>query len=241
MSMNGNIIYSIEGNIGSGKSTLVRYLGQKYYNKNVIFIEEPVDEWNTICDNKGTCILECFYNNKDKYAFSFQMMAYITRLNKIKIAVDENTDSIIITERSLLTDKMVFEKMLYDDGYINDIEHQIYIKWFDVFNPYSKIMKLIYLSTEPKKAHERLKKRAREGEECVSLEYLSRCHDYHQVWMKDFTCSTLILDGNIDNEDNNKQIDYLSTLIHKFLNIQPALKETSDSDDEISAVWLTGC
>ena len=48
-------IISIEGNIGSGKSTLVKDLQLYFKNKNikddkVIFLQEPVDVWNTIYD-----------------------------------------------------------------------------------------------------------------------------------------------------------------------------------------------
>jgi deoxyguanosine kinase len=52
-------IVSIEGNIGSGKSTLLANL-RKYYENNpdVIFLKEPVDEWEKIKDENGTTILE---------------------------------------------------------------------------------------------------------------------------------------------------------------------------------------
>ena len=82
-------IISIEGNIGSGKSTFLTYL-KKYINgvnmngnSNIQFIQEPVDEWNEIKDSNGESILEKFYNNQKEYAFSFQIMAYITRLRKL--------------------------------------------------------------------------------------------------------------------------------------------------------------
>ena len=71
-------IISIEGNIGTGKSTLVQMLKDTYKNNNnVVFLQEPVDMWNTIKDSNGETILSKFYGNQEKYAFSFQMMAYI--------------------------------------------------------------------------------------------------------------------------------------------------------------------
>ena len=42
-----------------------------------------------------------------------------------------SADTIIITERSLHTDRMVFAKMLYESGLIEDVNYQIYLKWFD--------------------------------------------------------------------------------------------------------------
>ena len=116
-------IISIEGNIGSGKSTLVHNLQSHFKNKNInaIFIQEPVNIWNSIRDNNGT-ILEQFYKDQEKFSFSFQMMAYISRLSVLKNAIKQNPNAIIITERSLYTDKFVFAKMLYDNKKISDID-----------------------------------------------------------------------------------------------------------------------
>ncbi len=77
-------IVSIEGNIGSGKSTVVNtlceYFNGRESNGNVYFLEEPVNEWVKIQDLEGKNIIEKFYEDQDKYSFSFQMMAYISRL-----------------------------------------------------------------------------------------------------------------------------------------------------------------
>ena len=174
-------IISIEGNIGSGKSTLVRNLQNHLNNKkaDVIFLQEPVDVWNTIKDENGT-ILEQFYKDQEKYGFSFQMMAYISRLSILRNAIRENPKSVIVTERSLYTDKYVFAKMLYDNKKINDINFQIYLKWFDDFIRDLPVHEFIYLKTDPEKCFERIKKRARPGEE-IELNYLKSCNDYHDI------------------------------------------------------------
>jgi deoxyadenosine/deoxycytidine kinase len=79
---------SIEGNIGSGKSTLLNNLKKAFKNDSkVVFLKEPVDEWEAIQDEKGNTMLEKFYGNQKKYSFSFQMMAYISRLATFKKAV----------------------------------------------------------------------------------------------------------------------------------------------------------
>ena len=69
--MNTNfLIVSIEGNIGSGKSTLLENLKKNVdKNNNVIFLKEPVDEWNKIKDENGVTILEKFYSDQEKYSF----------------------------------------------------------------------------------------------------------------------------------------------------------------------------
>lgn len=127
-------IISIEGNIGSGKSTLLAHLKEKYKNSsNILFLREPVDEWEGIKDENGVTMLQKFYNDQKTYAFSFQMMAYISRLALLKDAIKNNPNSIIITERSLFTDKMVFAKMLCESGNIEEVNYQIYLKWFECF------------------------------------------------------------------------------------------------------------
>ena len=116
------LIFSIDGNIGSGKSTIINHLINSNItieNYNLIFLPEPVDVWNEIKDSSGVTILEKYYADPKKYAFSFQMMAYITRLSQIKMAIKNNPiNSIIITERCLFTDREIFAKMLYDSGQI---------------------------------------------------------------------------------------------------------------------------
>ena len=116
------LILSIDGNIGSGKSTLYADL-QVYYanNPDICFVPEPVDEWSKIVDHQGTPILTNLYKDTSKYAFRFQMMAYISRLVILKQALTKGYD-IIISERSLNTDRNIFAKMLYDDGKICEVE-----------------------------------------------------------------------------------------------------------------------
>jgi deoxyadenosine/deoxycytidine kinase len=128
-----SLIISIDGNIGCGKSTFLKELKnevKKLRLKNIIFLQEPLDQWSQINVN-GVTILEKFYENPDKYAFSFQMMAYISRLSLFKKAIKENPDTIIVTERSLYTDKNIFAKMLYDDNKIDSYSYQIYNMWFN--------------------------------------------------------------------------------------------------------------
>ena len=135
----GPIIISVDGNIGSGKSTIVEYLKNNIYKVNhkklkIYFLEEPVNVWESIIDkNDGKNIIEKFYENNEKYAFTFQMIAYISRLSLLKKIIKKDYD-IIITERSIFTDRNVFAQMLYDSGKINEIEFITYNKWFDEFS-----------------------------------------------------------------------------------------------------------
>jgi deoxyadenosine/deoxycytidine kinase len=182
-----SLIISIDGNIGCGKSTFLKELKKEVKNqrlKNIIFLQEPVDQWSRINVN-GVTILEKFYENPDKYAFSFQMMAYISRLSLFKKTIKENPDTIIVTERSLYTDKNIFAKMLYDDGKIDSYSYQIYNMWFDEFIKDLPEHKYLYLESSPNVIFNRIKKRDRIGENNIGIDYLGNCHNYHQEMFSD--------------------------------------------------------
>jgi deoxyadenosine/deoxycytidine kinase len=195
-------IITIEGNIGSGKSTLLEHLKEKYNvtDNNIIFLKEPVDEWENIKDENGTTILQKFYADQKAYSFSFQMMAYISRLALLKEAIENNPNAIIITERSLVTDKMIFAKMLYDSGNIQHVDYQIYSKWFDCFAKDYPINKAIYVNSSPEVCYERIHERSRLGESEIPLSYLISCDDYHKNMIVHFSenekISVMELDGN---------------------------------------------
>lgn len=226
-------LLSIEGNIGSGKSTLLANLERHYKNTDntsIIFLKEPVDEWATICDENGITMLEKFYENQNKYSFAFQMMAYISRLSAIKSAIEKkkgeeeqglstNKKIIIITERSLFTDKMVFAQMLYDSGSMEHIQHQIYLKWFDSFADEFPVSKVVYVKTSPSICYDRISQRSRAGENQIPLEYLDQCDLYHEKMLSDpsFTKNQLILDGNIDIYKNKIELNEWIQKIDEFI------------------------
>jgi len=224
-------IISIEGNIGSGKSTLVKNIQTLFKNRKipedkVLFLQEPVDVWNTIQDNDGT-ILEHFYKNQEKYGFSFQMMAYISRLSILKNAIKKYPNTTIITERSLYTDRYVFAKMLYDNKKIDDICYQIYLKWFDDFIDELPKHEFIYMKTHPEKCLERIKKRNRAGEN-IELSYLIDCDVYHDEMLSSNECySELVLDGNIDNHDTLSNFNIHTNSIELMIFNKYEIKENA--------------
>lgn len=233
-------ILSIEGNIGSGKSTLLRHLNSvsvlKEKHPEWVFLQEPVDDWEKIRDNDGTTIIEKFYSNQDKYAFSFQIMAYISRLAKVKKAVDENPNAIIITERSLFTDKHVFAKMLFDTGKIEDVNYQIYQTWFNTFVEDYPISGYIHVNTDPKVCCDRVNKRSRDGEDTIALEYLESCHEYHKKMME-VQDDVLTIHGNQEFEEEkdnwtSKIINWAENKYNSFYNIKIA-------SDQSGNPWIT--
>ena len=99
--MSNPTIISIEGNIGYGKTTIIENLQKRFqHNKEVVFLKEPVDVWNSIKNDDGVTVLEKFYENTETYAFPFQVMAFATRSISIKNAIRNNPDcKYIICER----------------------------------------------------------------------------------------------------------------------------------------------
>jgi deoxyadenosine/deoxycytidine kinase len=180
-------LISIEGNIGSGKSTFIQQLRSREWPSNVKFIDEPVKDWDAIRDSRDNkTMLELFYADQERNAFSFQMMAYITRLAKIREAIRSYTGEeclVLITERCLLTDRNVFAKMLYDSGQIREVDYRIYTTWFDEFIQDIPKPIIIYVKANPSVCYTRIHSRSRAGEESIPLEYLSKCHIYHNEWI----------------------------------------------------------
>jgi deoxyadenosine/deoxycytidine kinase len=221
-------IVSIEGNIGSGKSTLLESLKNRLSHfTEIIFVNEPVDEWSEIKDENGTTILEKFYADQEKYSFPFQLMAYISRLKNLKNVVDrinkmgkqfESKRYVIIMERSLYTDRFVFAKMMFDSGKMEFVNYQIYLKWFDAFIENFVVHKIIYVKASPEICFTRISTRGREGESSIPLEYLQNCSKYHDEMIDMLTeVEKTVLDGNQDIKSNPEILENWLSDIELYL------------------------
>ena len=228
MSKKNPLILSFDGNIGSGKSTIVKYLQsnfENFYNtKNnsnikICFLQEPVQSWEKIIDNKtDKNLLELFYEFPERYSFTFQINAYISRLSQFLKVLNENIYDIIITERSIFTDKYVFAKMLHDLDKINSVEFKIYNKWFDEFSFYLTNLKIIYIKTNPETCLLRVTQRGRESEK-IKLDYLKNCDLYHELWLNNINKDKLlIINGNYDCKNLEfNYFDHLMNNLYKFI------------------------
>jgi deoxyadenosine/deoxycytidine kinase len=239
------IIISFDGNIGSGKSTTC-YEYEQYlkngmnaadaaadarifptitsFEDEVCFVDEPVALWNQICDKDGVNIITNLYKDIRANAFKFQMMAYISRLSLLRKAVKNPNIKLIITERSVETDRNVFAKMLYDAGDISHDEFQIYTMWFDEFLTDVPLAGIVYINASPSVCMERIGKRARAGE-TIQSDYIQRCHDYHESWIRAKTCPLLELPADEDMNETpdliSKRMDRITEFIRCLLSEQP--------------------
>ena len=210
-----SIVISIDGNIGSSKSTLLGFLRTEFPNEYV-YVDEPLNKWDQFKDSSGQTILQKFYGDQHKYAFSFQTMALLSRLIAIRDAIAANPGKIIVSERSLYTDKLVFAKMLFEGGIIEDVNYQIYLSWFDAFISQCPTDAVIYIKTDADVCRGRIAKRLREGEEGIPLEYLENCEKYHDAMVIEMNRPTLVLNGNIDLKDEPNLLTMWSRRIREF-------------------------
>ena len=223
-SSSGCLIVSIDGNIGSGKTRgnakmreYIMSLKKKTADNSIIFVDEPTGEWEQIKDENGVPILTNLYTDVKRFAFRFQMMAYITRLQKLRQALKTPNVRLIITERCLLTDAHVFAKMLYDDKKIEQDEYDIYMRWFDEFAKEAEPSCIVYFKASTEVCMNRIQKRNRPGESNISFDYLEECNRYHNEWLNSIpskmTIPTLILNADVDADTYEYSAD-----IYHFIN-----------------------
>lgn len=214
------IIY-VEGNIGTGKTTLLEILKTYFPNKNNTVIYEPVDQWKLVKDENGVNLLDKFYSNIQKWSFAFQMNSFISRIHRVmEQRKDDNTVNFV--ERSIFTDKYCFAENCYESGMMDKIEYDIYCRWhewlqtaFDVApNAY------IYLKTDPKISSERITKRSRDEEGGIPIEYLTTLHEKHNKWMdreRERGVPVLELDLSVDYDKNPEYKLELIKQIKEFI------------------------
>lgn len=179
--MSAPIIVSVDGNVGAGKSHLLEHLRTCLPDAEVVL--EPVGEWMRLKDASGKSLLELFYSDKKRWAYTFQNCAILTRLRTILSAMKTTTKKVILTERSVLTDRFVFAEMLREDGTLDPLEWELYMTWFNTFAADLPIRGVIYLTTGVGTSAERIVHRGRAGEEHIPLDYLAALDTQHHRWL----------------------------------------------------------
>lgn len=174
--------FFIEGNIGVGKSTIVRLLNEC----GVETMQEPVDAWS------ASNILENFYEDPKRWAYTFQSIAFRSRVRGL-----DSLSADSVAERSIFTDRRVFAEVARDSGNIAKVEWDDYADWFDwvVSKTDQSSQGFVYLRADPDVCHQRIQGRARPGEEGISLEYLQKLHERHDTWLLNES-GCLVLDMN---------------------------------------------
>ena len=213
-----HIILSLDGNIGAGKSTLLSHI--RAHIQDIHVVDEPVGQWTALKNADGKNLLELFYEDKKRWAYTFQNCAILTRLKNIKEAVENlpagnNGPHVILTERSVLTDKYVFAQMLRDAGDMDPLEWELYDSWFSIFSKQHQVNGIVYLSTSSTTSKDRIQIRNRQGEDRIQLDYLEALDRQHKKWIEstDIPVLTLSTEPGASLENNIQQIrDFIARL-----------------------------
>lgn len=213
------IIISLDGNIGAGKSTLLNRVREEI--KGIYYVDEPVGQWVQLINGENKNLLELFYEDKRRWAYTFQNCAILTRLKNIQDAINhipaDEEFPIVLTERSVLTDKYVFAEMLRDSGDIDQLEWSLYDMWFNTFGKSQPVGGIIYLSTSAETAKKRIQIRNRHGEEGINIDYLNALDAQHKKWIEntDVPVLTLSTEDDVSLDENIQKIkDFIQTLRH---------------------------
>lgn len=172
--------FSLEGNIASGKSTLIEKLKSELLNVNqlpVVFLTEPVEKWEKLG------ILEQFYKDKERYSFTLQVTVLTTLKDQLDKIKEQFTDCILITERSLFASMNVFAELLFNEGKLSTVEYDILKLFFDNLTKDVHLSGVIYLDTPANVCYDRFVKRARIGE-IIELDYLNDLEKYYLEFIK---------------------------------------------------------
>jgi deoxyadenosine/deoxycytidine kinase len=210
-----HIIISLDGNIGSGKSTLLHEIRKQI--PEIYIVDEPVDQWTYAVDEQEQNILELFYQDKKRWGYTFQTCALLTRQKNMKAMLTHlekttTTPQVILTERSILTDKHVFAEMLYKTGNLSALEWELYNSMFDMVSSNYQVNGVIYVSTSVRTSKERIGVRGRPEEEGISLHYLNDLHKQHEQWLSNPSIPILTL-----STEQDCPVDKNIQLIQQFI------------------------
>lgn len=182
----------VEGVIGCGKTTCLqnieRYIAEHGLT-NVQVVYEPVELWQSLG------LLHNFYTNKARWAYTFQNMAFIT---KMMLLEDLDPAVTYVIERSPHVDRCVFAKLCHETGDISDQEWRLYNLWYDHYMAQfgSKYdVEFVYIEASPETCLQRAKERSREDESSIPLAYFQALAEKHEDWLSDPKLTVHRVDG----------------------------------------------
>ena len=196
-------IVSIEGNIAAGKSTLLNFLRENMIDKFLI-MKEPIDAWQNL---NGSNLLSLMYEDPKKYSFLFQMYVLLTNLQQ------QSQESEVDVKVKIIERHVGFKYFIENShqlGTLSDIEFSVLSEWtkYLLSSPHLNMTAdlIIYLRTSPAMCFERIKKRRRNEEQSITLDYLTRLHEIHEqfiinIMKTNHPHQVMVIDVNPDLED----------------------------------------
>lgn len=216
------MIINIEANIAAGKSTFMNLCKTELENRgwNVMVVQEQVDDWTSVTDSSGKSIFDCYYQDTPKYAYVFQTYVLMSRIATLSKMRKEYPDTVLLCERSYMTDYEIFAKTLYESGDMNEMEWNVYNKWHNhvssMFTDDSS--GTIYLRASPSTCIARVQTRNRQSEDNIKLDYLVSLHQKHEEWLMGARNSNiLVLNANnnivLDKTLLNEHVDHVEAFL----------------------------
>jgi deoxyadenosine/deoxycytidine kinase len=170
------MIISIDGNIGSGKSTLINALRDRM--PSWAYRPEPISSWGSLLDR--------FYENPSRWAFAFNLRVLMCFLDPM---VDF---SHVVFERSPMATRYVFVQIAYNSGHISRTDFELFKSVYDLvaWNPDV----IFYLDVPVETCLQRVQSRGRPCEFDMTEDKLGRIHFQYQQMRKQRSGPPMIID-----------------------------------------------
>lgn len=171
---------AIEGNIGAGKTSLAKRMGDDFNAKVVLerFADNP--------------FLPKFYEDQERYAFPLEMSFLADRFQQLT----DDLAQFDLFKNFIVSDYYIFKSLIFAQVTLQKEEYALYRKMFDIM--YKEITKpdlYIYLYQNTDRLLENIKSRGRTYEQNIESAYLKQIHDGYSNFMKtEQNLNTLIID-----------------------------------------------
>jgi deoxyguanosine kinase len=192
----------IEGNIGTGKTTLAQMISSDYNAQLVLeqFGDNP--------------FLEKFYENPRQYAFALEMAFMAERYSQM---MNELQNRKLFT-RFAVSDYYFMKSLIFASVTLTDDEYNLYRRFFDII--YARLPKpdlYIYLHKDAQKLKQQITKRGRSFELGIEETYLQKITDgYFRYFKQQHDFPVVIIDtNNIDFVQNKIDYEKLCDVIFK--------------------------
>jgi deoxyguanosine kinase len=175
----------IEGNIGSGKTTLARILSERWGSR--LMLEQ-------FSDNP---FLPKFYQNPQKHAFALELSFLAERYHQNRNELNQ-TD---LFRPGVVSDYSFVKSLIFAKINLPDDEFELYQTLFHIIHGrLPKPDRLIYLLCSEQKSLRQISKRGREYETGIDEPYLRSINNGYLTYFKQLkdTCVLIINTENID-------------------------------------------
>ncbi len=174
----------IEGQIGAGKTTMGAFISE----------ELMLPLYKELTNPYTHELLNRFYREKSRWAFTLQVHFLNERFRKIKQIMSRGDG---VLDRSIFGDR-IFAEVLHEDGDMLDFEFHTYSDLLDNMLEHSQDPQLlVYLDCSVDTALQRIRERDRGFESTIPRDYLERLNRHYLEWYEQYNVSPKV---KIDTE-----------------------------------------